>query len=152
MRAPWRWHDSVEACSRVTIYKLIIIVLLLVVLQNNQVIVFQMLGDNSSMRWLFCCLFCVCPHSVCVVVVVVVVKYCFCCVILQCDDNSMAAITLQKTGLIDEVRNSPHSEPFYFSSPLLVFLVSHLILFYHLLPGLQEVSFRGTFQAHILCH
>ena len=32
----WRWHDSVETCSSLIIYKLIVIVLLLVVLQNSK--------------------------------------------------------------------------------------------------------------------
>ena len=36
MRAPWRWHDSVETCKIVVIYKLIVIVLLLVDLQNSK--------------------------------------------------------------------------------------------------------------------
>ena len=35
MRASWRWHDSVETCRSVIIYKLIVIVLLLVILQNK---------------------------------------------------------------------------------------------------------------------
>jgi uncharacterized integral membrane protein len=35
IRAPWRWHDSVETCRSVVIYKLIVTVLLLVILQNN---------------------------------------------------------------------------------------------------------------------
>ena len=97
-----------------------------------------MLGDNSAVKSPFCYFCSVCPHSVrFVVVVVVAVKFFFRRDILQCDDNSKAAVALQKTGLIDKVLMLPHSEPVYFSSPL-VFLLSCLILFYHLLLGLPR--------------
>jgi hypothetical protein len=60
----------------------------------------------------------------------------------------LAALALQKTGLIDTVLNLPNSESVYFSSPLLVFLLSCLILFYHLLLGLPRGftpwNFPGT--------
>jgi hypothetical protein len=98
-----------------------------------------MLGDSSAVRSPFCYFYCVSPHSVRVVVVVVVVKYCiFHPGILQCDDNSKAALALQKTGLVDKLLNLPHSEPVYFSLPRLVFLLSCFILNYHLLIGLPR--------------
>ena len=36
MRAPWGWHDGVETCRLVIIYKLIVILLLLLDLQNSK--------------------------------------------------------------------------------------------------------------------
>ena len=41
LRAPWRWHDSVETCRSVIICELIVIVLLLVIVQN---ILFVLIG------------------------------------------------------------------------------------------------------------
>ena len=41
---PWRWHDGVETCRSVIIYKFTVNVLLLVILQNNT--------DSPSMQHL----------------------------------------------------------------------------------------------------
>jgi hypothetical protein len=48
MRAPWGWHDSVETCSSIVIYKFTVIVLLLVNLQNKEKMLIRMLCDGWS--------------------------------------------------------------------------------------------------------